>query len=72
VLAVAPKPLDIQLTSPGLTATELGQLGVRRISVGDAFSGAAWASFERVAKDFIEYGDLASACRSADHNAIRG
>lgn len=63
VLSVSPKPLDIQLMRPGLTATELGQLGVRRISVGDSFAEAAWASFERVAEEFIDYGDLAKECR---------
>lgn len=62
VLAVSPKPLDIQLMTPGLTAAELGQLGVRRVSVGDSFADAAWASFEKVAEEFIDYGDLASEC----------
>lgn len=59
VLAVAPKPLDIQLMKPGITTMELGQIGVRRVSVGDTFAEAAWASFERAAEEFIDYGDLA-------------
>ena len=59
VVAIAPKPLDVQLIEPGLTATALGQVGVRQISVGDSFADASWDSFERVAQHFIDYGDLA-------------
>lgn len=70
VLVAAPKPLDIQLTRPGLTGTELGQLGVRRISVGDTFADAAWASFERVAEEFIDYGDLAPECVPSTEEAV--
>lgn len=64
VLAVAPKSLDVQLVQPGVTALELGQLGVRRISVGDTFAEAARGSFERAAEEFIDYGDLAVECVS--------
>jgi 2-methylisocitrate lyase-like PEP mutase family enzyme len=62
VLAVAPKPLDVQLVRPGITTMELGQGGDRRVSVGDTFAEAAWASFERAAKEFIDFGDLSSNC----------
>lgn len=62
VKALAPRALDIPLAAPGLNARELGQLGVRRISVGDAFADAAWASFDRVAGEFIDYGDVAPEC----------
>ena len=71
MLAVAPKPLDIQLMKPGITTIELGQLGVRRISVGDTFAEAAWASFERVAEEFIHYVDLAPECCSPHDGAIQ-
>lgn len=70
VLAVAPKPLDVQLMQPGITTLELGQLGVRRVSVGDTFAEAAWASFERVAEEFIDYGDLAAECVSPQGLAL--
>lgn len=62
VNTLAPRALDIPLAAPGITARELGQLGVRRISVGDAFADATWASFDRVAGEFIDYGDVASEC----------
>lgn len=58
VEAVAPKPVDVQLTKPGITAAELGALGVRRISVGEGFLGTGWADFERAAQRFIDFGDL--------------
>jgi 2-methylisocitrate lyase-like PEP mutase family enzyme len=65
VEAVAPKAVDVQLMKPGMRAVELGDLGVRRISVGDSFAEAARASFERVAQQFIDFGDLSPECYSA-------
>lgn len=59
VAAVTPKPLDIQIIKPGLTAIELGQLGVRRISVGETFAEVAWASFVRATEQLIDHGTLA-------------
>ena len=41
VEAVAPKPVDVQLMKPGMRAAELGEFGVRRISVGDSIAKAA-------------------------------
>lgn len=58
VEAVAPKAVDIQLTKPGIRAADLGELGVRRISVDDSLASAAWACFTRSAQHFIDYGDL--------------
>jgi 2-methylisocitrate lyase-like PEP mutase family enzyme len=55
---VAPKPVDVELTKPGVRAALLGELGVRRISVGDSFARASWASFGRVAQQFTDFGDL--------------
>jgi 2-methylisocitrate lyase-like PEP mutase family enzyme len=62
VSAVAPKSLDVPLMKPGQTTIELGELGVRRISVGDTFADAVWTSFDRVAEEFIDHGDLAPEC----------
>lgn len=71
VLAVAPKSLDIQLREPGMTSIQLGQLGVRRISMGDVFAETAWANFERVAAEFIDYGGLAPECRPLHDGSIQ-
>jgi len=65
VEAVAPKAFDVQRTKPGIRAAVLGELGVRRISVGDCFAAAYWSGFERVAQRFIDYGDLLPESLSA-------
>lgn len=56
--AVAPKPVNILLVSPAMKAAELGELGVRRISVGGFLAHAAWTGFTDAARQFIETGDL--------------
>jgi 2-methylisocitrate lyase-like PEP mutase family enzyme len=42
VRAVAPKPLNVVISWPGMTVAELADLGVRRISVGGSFARVAW------------------------------
>ena len=44
VRAVAPKPVNVLVMGPGFTVAELADLGVRRISVGDAPSQVSWAA----------------------------
>jgi 2-methylisocitrate lyase-like PEP mutase family enzyme len=44
VRAVAPRPVNVLMSGPGLTATELVDLGVRRISVGGALARVAWGA----------------------------
>jgi 2-methylisocitrate lyase-like PEP mutase family enzyme len=44
VRAVAPKPVNVLVMGPGTTAKELGDLGVRRISVGGALSLSGWGA----------------------------
>jgi 2-methylisocitrate lyase-like PEP mutase family enzyme len=44
VRAVSPKPLNVVMSAPGLTVTELADLGVRRISIGGALARVAWAA----------------------------
>jgi hypothetical protein len=41
----------------GVRAEELGELGVRRISVGHSFAVACWTNFESEAQRFIDLGD---------------
>lgn len=55
VRAVAPKPLNILVSSPNrLTIAEAAELGVRRVSVGGALARAAWGGFMRAAKELAE------------------
>lgn len=61
VSAVAPKPVNVLLSSnSGLRVSDLAELGVRRISVGSAFTRTAWTSFIRAAKELIEQGTAAA------------
>lgn len=58
VKAVAPRPLNVLVSSPGpgLTLQRLGELGVRRLSVGSALARVAWGAFMRAAKSIQETG----------------
>ena len=62
VRAVAPKPLNVIVSSPGpgLTVAALADLGVRRISVGSALARVAWAGFIESARHIAEAGTFDS------------
>jgi 2-methylisocitrate lyase-like PEP mutase family enzyme len=44
VRAVAPRPVNVLMSGPGLELAELAALGVRRVSVGGALARVAWQS----------------------------
>jgi len=44
VRAVAPKPLNVLVSGPGLSLAELAAMGVRRVSVGGALARVAWGA----------------------------
>lgn len=44
VRAVSPKPVNVLVSSPGLSVAELTDLGVRRISVGGALARVGWGA----------------------------
>jgi 2-methylisocitrate lyase-like PEP mutase family enzyme len=50
VRAVAPKPLNVVMWRPGLSAAALADLGVRRISVGGSLARVAWAAMLQTAE----------------------
>ncbi|TMA22490.1 MAG: isocitrate lyase/phosphoenolpyruvate mutase family protein [Deltaproteobacteria bacterium] len=56
VKAVAPRPVNMLVGSPGLTVAQLAALGVRRISVGGALARAAWGGFVRAAREIAAQG----------------
>jgi len=58
VKAVAPKPVNLLVGSPGLHVAEIRDLGVRRISVGGALARSAWTGFMRMAKEISEQGSF--------------
>jgi 2-methylisocitrate lyase-like PEP mutase family enzyme len=53
VRAVAPTPVNVLISAPvpGLTVARLGDLGVRRVSVGSALARVAWGAFIRAARE---------------------
>jgi 2-methylisocitrate lyase-like PEP mutase family enzyme len=58
VRAVAPRPVNVLMAGPGLTVADLAEAGVRRISIGAALAGHAWAGFDRAARLLAEKGRL--------------
>ncbi len=75
VQAVAPKPVNVLVSTPFTTVAELAALGVRRISVGGALARTAWGGFMSAAREIAERGTfegLATAARSADLEALFG
>jgi 2-methylisocitrate lyase-like PEP mutase family enzyme len=64
--AVAPKPFNLLLGFPSpLTVSEVGALGVRRISVGGALARSAWAGFMRSARLIAEQGSFGGFAEAA-------
>jgi 2-methylisocitrate lyase-like PEP mutase family enzyme len=65
VTAVAPKPVNVIVTGPGLTVPQLRDLGVRRVSVGSALARVAWQAFMRSARSIAETGTFDSLGEAA-------
>jgi 2-methylisocitrate lyase-like PEP mutase family enzyme len=65
VRAVAPKPVNVIVTSPGLTVPQLADLGVRRISVGSALARVAWNAFMTSARSIAETGTFDGLAEAA-------
>lgn len=73
VQAVAPKPVNVLVGSPGLTVAQLADIGVRRVSVGSALSRAAWGALMRSAQEINDAGTFnafADAGGFADLNQV--
>lgn len=73
VKAVAPLPLNVLMMAPGLSVTELADLGVRRISLGGALARAAWRGFLKAAREIAGTGQfslLAGAATGAELKAL--
>jgi 2-methylisocitrate lyase-like PEP mutase family enzyme len=56
VRAVAPKPVNVLVSTDFTTVRELTTLGVRRISIGGALARTAWAGSLRAAREIAEHG----------------
>jgi 2-methylisocitrate lyase-like PEP mutase family enzyme len=62
VKAVAPKPINVLMSSPSptLSVARLGDLGVRRVSVGSTLARVAWGAFIRAARSIATTGSFDS------------
>jgi len=52
------KPVNLLVSSPGLTVAGIAALGVRRISIGSGLARAAWGGFLRAARTLKESGSF--------------
>lgn len=71
VREVAPKPVNVLISSDFSTVAELARAGVRRISVGGALARSAWTGFLHAAREIASEGsftNLAHAVSFADIN----
>ena len=69
--AVAPKPLNVLIGGPSeFTVSDLGALGVRRISVGGALARAAWTSFLGAARRIAAEGRFDGLGSAVPHGEL--
>jgi 2-methylisocitrate lyase-like PEP mutase family enzyme len=69
--AVAPKPVNVLISSPGgLTVQDVVALGARRVSVGGALARVAWGGFIRAARDLAQNGSFDGFARAAPHGEL--
>ncbi len=60
VAAVAPKPVNLLINAPFITAAQAAELGVRRISVGGTLARTAWGGFLQAAQEIADSGTFTS------------
>jgi len=72
VKAVSPKPVNVLVSrpNPALSVSRLTKLGVRRISVGSAFSMVAWGGFMRAAQTLQETGSFEGFAGAASYTEL--
>ena len=72
ITAVAPKPVNVLVSSDFTTVEEIARLGGRRISVGGALARAAWAGFLEAATEIAERGTFGALSRGVPFADIDG
>lgn len=72
VSAVAPRPVNVLLGSPGLTLSldELAELGVKRVSLGSSLARVAYGAFFQAAEELAARGSLAATGRAMPFGRI--
>jgi len=73
VEAVAPKPVNLLVGwTSNLTMAQIGDLGVRRVSVGGALARSAWGGFIRAAKAIATDGTFTAFADAAPGGELNG
>lgn len=72
VRAVAPKPVNVLVSTPFATVDQLAAIGVRRISVGGALARAAWGGFLAAAREIKEHGSFGQLANGASPAELNG
>jgi 2-methylisocitrate lyase-like PEP mutase family enzyme len=70
VKAVAPKPVNVLVSSDFASVAQLAAAGVRRISVGGGLARVAWTGFLQSAKEIAEAGTFVHLGRAAPYPDI--
>jgi 2-methylisocitrate lyase-like PEP mutase family enzyme len=72
VKAVAPKPVNVIVSSGFATLADMAELGVRRISVGGALARSAWTGFLEAATEIAEHGTFTALGRAISGVELNG
>ena len=70
VQSVAPKPVNVLVSSGFTTLAALAEAGVRRISVGGALARTAWAGFLAAAREIAQHGTFAGLAAAIPSSEI--
>ncbi len=70
VEAVAPKPVNVLMSSDFATVADLAALGVRRISVGGGLARAAWTGFLAAAREIAGAGSFRGVAQAVSYAEI--
>lgn len=72
VKAVAPRPVNVLMSAPGLSLARLADLGVRRVSVGSALARVGWGAFIRAATSIARTGSFDALAEAAPFRELDG
>jgi 2-methylisocitrate lyase-like PEP mutase family enzyme len=72
VKAVAPRPVNVLMSAPGLSLSRLEDLGVRRVSVGSALARVGWGAFIRAARSIAQTGSFDAFADAAPFSELDG
>jgi 2-methylisocitrate lyase-like PEP mutase family enzyme len=71
VEAVHPKAVNVLVMAPASQSMrQLGELGVRRVSVGGALARAAWGGFMHAAREIAEHGRFEALANAASGRSL--